>query len=626
VLEILRNDDRRHFSLDDTSVIFSDIILVVNEERARAYADYMASEIINGGPSLFVMLMLSLQPGLVRGLELKFQLSSITGDVTQMIANYRQQKYTAQALAYDIPKIQCLVGAATHYHPQILVRALPSTTQSEWYSTITIAAEKGYHDLILEIIGAGYTEYNTIAYYAAVGGHKVIVDDMIARGATNYQNILEAASRSGSMDIIKDMIARDVTSYLNAYHNAIENGHREVIDFFLKMNPQFKLNYLTRDRIDDAAESRGLAFIRPFVSEDGLIFVLWGLVNAMREAEIRQFLEDHPHIPVLENILEKILLTLMDKVIRRGVFDLFDLVFDNYNKFITSSIIKKLLIRSIVKNNRRFFDRLRQDQRLDYDGLESSFTDSIRYRQAHPYMFKTLIRDPRLSQLVIRDRAPKAVSFNNWTVFKYIYDHYSLSHRDLQNCFKASVATNERVFFDFLLPLVASSDVTFLITCLDVKRWVLPLDCLIQLTMKIKRYNLDDDSFFAIAAIIHNLFNFGCDHFRNVSDETLIEQLKTIMGGKPKPIGRLFNLCLSASSGEYRRYIRCLMSTEWFPYQFIINSIRHSSSTQIFRLGHADRILYLFNELEHLRPMPEVMQRMQVSGDREQGLQFTFFD
>ncbi len=126
-------------------------------------------------------------------------------------------------------------GAVRGGHIDI-VKMLSSYTFTDGGHELTIAALKGYQDLVDYFFMPGVTrEYdlNLALEWAAQGGHIDIVKFLLENGALALEEALCAASREGDFDLVDYLIKEGAEDIEGAFDQAAEYGHLDMIKFLL---------------------------------------------------------------------------------------------------------------------------------------------------------------------------------------------------------------------------------------------------------------------------------------------------------------------------------------------------------------------------------------------------------
>jgi hypothetical protein len=99
---------------------------------------------------------------------------------------------------------------------------------------MSLAAKKGYRDLVDFFIGKGANNWNWGMEGAAEGGHRDLVDFFIQRGANDRDGGMYSAANGGHRDLVSFFIQKGATDWDLGMYYAANGGHRDLVDFFIQ--------------------------------------------------------------------------------------------------------------------------------------------------------------------------------------------------------------------------------------------------------------------------------------------------------------------------------------------------------------------------------------------------------
>lgn len=244
------------------------------EHMVKIY-QFIDQDIVENTLDMGTLLKLSLQPELVRRLERQYKLPE-TGNIQDMLANYRRTHYTRQCVGYLDPR-ECLITAAEKGHFDVIkaaVKSLPAESRQDSLDrAMSYAASGGYLDIVKFLVDQGATDFNIALIWAAGEGHLEIVNFLIQRGANKFDTALEAAAENGHLDLVKYLITKvEPGERYNALVYAAGGGHLDVVEYIDdRINDPIR-DIRARRRAFNAAvdngESAVVQYILQYVLED----------------------------------------------------------------------------------------------------------------------------------------------------------------------------------------------------------------------------------------------------------------------------------------------------------------------------------------------------------------------
>lgn len=117
----------------------------------------------------------------------------------------------------------------------------PEEGIEEFNNALIIAARHGYLDAIREIINAGATNLGEALVNAATSNHLNVVQFLINTGAIDPMDIdwaLRQAAYHGRLEIVRELVEHGATDLEDALQTAQERRHPEVVKYLRSIMPQ----------------------------------------------------------------------------------------------------------------------------------------------------------------------------------------------------------------------------------------------------------------------------------------------------------------------------------------------------------------------------------------------------
>jgi hypothetical protein len=123
-----------------------------------------------------------------------------------------------------------IAGACRGGHFAI-VTYLAGTNAGRWGVAARYAAQ--YNNMgIIDLMES--RNWKCVLAGACAGGHMGLIDVAMARGATNFGSGLIRACENGHLEVAKLMIAKGATCINDAMYGARDNGHDDLVDLMIE--------------------------------------------------------------------------------------------------------------------------------------------------------------------------------------------------------------------------------------------------------------------------------------------------------------------------------------------------------------------------------------------------------